>query len=80
MPGLPPLLFNIEHDPGETTNLAGQQAEAATLLQMQQRLLDRRMAHADRSLSAYILDERAGPVATATPLFPPPGTSPSGQA
>ena len=50
---LPPLLFDLENDPGEFDNLAGDPAFAEFLAEMAQKLLSRRMAHANRSLTGY---------------------------
>lgn len=50
---LPPLLFDLENDPGEFDNLAGDPAFAEFLAEMAQRLLSRRLAHANRSLTGY---------------------------
>lgn len=49
--GLPPLLFDLVQDPGETTNLAGDPSWQPVLLELTQRLLSLRMRHADRSLT-----------------------------
>ncbi len=43
--GLPPLLYDLEEDPGETRNRAGDTALATVRGEMAERLLDRRLAH-----------------------------------
>lgn len=45
---LPPLLFDLEADPGEAHDLAGDPAHADVVRQMAQTLLSWRMTHADR--------------------------------
>jgi arylsulfatase A-like enzyme len=53
--GLPPLLFDMENDPDETTDLAGQANMAATVLAYARRMLDWRLRHADRTLTNMAL-------------------------
>ncbi len=48
---LPPLLFDIQEDPGEFTNLAGDPAYQHILLEHAQKLLSWRMNHDDRVLA-----------------------------
>ncbi|WP_436642595.1 alkaline phosphatase family protein [Microbaculum sp. FT89] len=59
--GLPPLLFDMQADPGELTNLAGDPAYRDARLDMAEKLLAWRARHLDRSLSGIELTE-AGPV------------------
>jgi arylsulfatase A-like enzyme len=47
-PGLPPILFDLEVDPDELTDVAGRPEYQATLLEMSQRLLRWRMRHEDQ--------------------------------
>jgi arylsulfatase A-like enzyme len=47
--GLAPLLFDMEADPFELTNLAGDPAYASELLRLARRMLDHRMSHAAQS-------------------------------
>ena len=63
---LPPLLFDLEEDPGETRNLAADPAHQAIRLEMTQKLLSWRMIHDERTLTNTILTaqglvERRGP-------------------
>jgi len=58
---LAPLLFDLECDPGETTNLADDPAFAPMALAGAQRLLSWRQRHADRTLTHITLTD-AGPV------------------
>ena len=51
----PPLLYDLEADPGELTNLAGQPAMAPAVARYAQRLLSHRMLHAERSLANIAL-------------------------
>ncbi|WP_299399819.1 alkaline phosphatase family protein [Pelagibius sp.] len=64
---LPPLLFDLENDPHELDNLAGDPAFAEFVAEMAQRMLSRRLAHANRSLTGYFaeggLHHRVGGVA-----------------
>ncbi|MBL8702837.1 MAG: alkaline phosphatase family protein [Alphaproteobacteria bacterium] len=58
---LPPLLFDLEADPDETRNLAGDPAHAPLALAMAQRMLSWRLAKAERTLTGIRLT-RNGPV------------------
>ncbi len=49
--GLPPLLFDLDQDPGEFRNLAADPAHAAVVRDYAQKLLSWRMTHADRTLT-----------------------------
>ena len=50
---LPPLLFDLQSDPQQMRNLAGDPACAAIVSDMAQRMLSWRMRHADRTLTHY---------------------------
>lgn len=49
--GLPPALYDLAGDPGETRNLAGDTAYRGVRLEMAERLLAWRAAHLDQSLA-----------------------------
>lgn len=55
--GLPPLLFDLENDPCEVENLAGDPAHRGTRLEMAERLLAWRAEHLDQSLALAELTE-----------------------
>ena len=50
---LPPLLFDLQTDPQQLRDLAGDPAHAATVRDYAQRALSWRMRHADRTLTHY---------------------------
>jgi arylsulfatase A-like enzyme len=52
---LPPVFFDLQEDPGETRNLAGDPAYAPLVLDHAQRLLSWRMAHDERGLTDCLL-------------------------
>ena len=52
---LPPLLFDLSEDPGETRNLAGDPARQPILLEMAQKMLSWRMIHDERVLANTLL-------------------------
>ncbi len=63
---LPPLLFDLEEDPGESRNLACDPAHLPTLLEMAQKMLSWRMIYDERVLTNTLLTaaglvERRGP-------------------
>ncbi len=55
--GLPPVLFDLENDPGETRNLAAEPAYVSARLEMAERMLEWRAAHLDQSLALLELTE-----------------------
>ncbi len=59
---LPPLLFNLETDPGETTNRADDPECLPVLLAMTQKMLSWRMNHDEQTLTHIALTD-GGPVA-----------------
>ncbi|TCT09161.1 arylsulfatase A-like enzyme [Tepidamorphus gemmatus] len=59
--GLPPLLFDLEREPGELVDRANDPAYAAIRLEMAEKLLAWRARHLDRRLSGIELTE-GGPV------------------
>ena len=66
--GLPPLLFDLEADPGEFRDLSGAPEHQATLLRCAQEMLSWRMAHAERTLSNLLITPE-GPVAGGRSAF-----------
>lgn len=52
---LPQLLFDLQADPHETTNLADRPEMAATVLAYAQKMLDWRLSHAERTLTNMVL-------------------------
>lgn len=48
---LPPLLYNIQDDPGESENLANNPAYASIMLELTQEALKHRMTFVDRGLA-----------------------------
>lgn len=50
---LPPLLFDLEKDPGQLRNVAEDTAYVKPLLEMAQKMLNWRLKHADRTLTGY---------------------------
>jgi arylsulfatase A-like enzyme len=55
---LPPLLFDLENDPNEMDNLAGDPAHAAIVLDYAQKMLSWRLRHAERTLTHMQLTSR----------------------
>ncbi len=50
---LPPLLFDLQNDPGEFQNLAADPAHAVTVRDYAQRMLNWRLLNAERTLTGY---------------------------
>ncbi|HEY1750438.1 MAG TPA: alkaline phosphatase family protein [Caulobacteraceae bacterium] len=65
---LAPLFFDLQADPGETRNLAGDPAYAPLMLQYAQKLLSWRMNHDEPALTHLALT-RDGPVARPSPRY-----------
>jgi arylsulfatase A-like enzyme len=59
--GLPPLLFDLDRDPGELIDRAGDPDYAAVRADYAGRMLSWRMAHADRTLTGWSLVTPDGP-------------------
>ena len=55
---LPPLLFDLEHDPNEFTNLAADERHTATVLAYAQKLLSWRLAHEDQTLTHMMATDK----------------------
>lgn len=55
--GLPPLLYDLRNDPGETRNVAGETSYQAARLEFAERLLTWRAEHLDQSLALVELTE-----------------------
>lgn len=53
--GMPPLFYDLDDDPHELSDRAGDPAYATTVLGYAQRLLSLRMAHAERTLTAALV-------------------------
>ena len=56
--GLPPLLFDMGEDPGETQNLADDPAHRDVMLDYAQKMLSWRLRHADRTLTGMHLTSK----------------------
>jgi arylsulfatase A-like enzyme len=50
---LPPLFFDLKADPGQLNNLANDPAYAPKMLSYAQKMLNWRLAHADKTLTGY---------------------------
>lgn len=55
--GLPPLLYQLDDDPGEIRNIAGEASHQAVRLEFAERLLSWRAEHLDQSLALIELTE-----------------------
>ncbi|MCV3238688.1 alkaline phosphatase family protein [Mesorhizobium sp. ZC-5] len=55
--GLPPLLYQLDDDPGEIRNVAGEASHQAVRLEFAERLLSWRAEHLDQSLALVELTE-----------------------
>ena len=53
--GLPPIFYDLERDPDELENRAGDPAYAATVLDYAQRMLSLRMEHVDQTLTGLVV-------------------------
>ena len=49
---LPPVLYNLDADPGETTDLAGDAGHSDVVLYATRQMLSHRMAHSEHELTA----------------------------
>jgi arylsulfatase A-like enzyme len=59
-PALPPIFFDLDRDPAQTHNVAGDAAYAARVLEYAQRMLAWRMQHTERTLTGMKLTMHAG--------------------
>ncbi|MFT5400136.1 MAG: arylsulfatase A-like enzyme [Planctomycetota bacterium] len=64
---LPPLFFDLQNDPGEFINQAGNPDYQALVLEYSQKMLSWKMNHTERGLSETMLGE-GGPVTRRSPL------------
>ena len=55
---LPPLLFDLKHDPDELHNLADDPTYGSVIAEYAQRLLSHRMLHAERTLTNAMLSPK----------------------
>jgi arylsulfatase A-like enzyme len=69
---LPPLLFDLENDPDETRNRAGDPAYAGHALSMAQKMLDWRLSKAERTLTGIRLTSRGPQECPRERRFPTP--------
>ena len=53
--GLPPLFYDLDADPDELVDRAGDPAYAATVLGYAQRMLSLRMEHAEQTLTGIVV-------------------------
>ncbi len=53
--GLPPVFYDLDADPYELVNRAGDPRQAATVLGYAQRMLSLRMEHVDQTLTGYVV-------------------------
>jgi hypothetical protein len=53
--GLPPLFYDLDEDPDELVDRAGDPALAATVLGYAQRMLSHRMEHVDQTLTGLVV-------------------------
>lgn len=65
-PALPPLLYDLQSDPNELHNVAGEPAYASIRSEMAERMLSWRMTHAERVLANTMLT-KDGPVVRQPP-------------
>src|SRR5215475_9857382 len=65
---LPPLFFDLETDPGEFKNLAGESAYLPLVLESAQKLLSWRMNHDEQTLTHIVLSEQ-GPISRRAPRY-----------
>lgn len=57
---VPPLLFDLQADPDQLTNVAGDAAYDGVRADLAGRLLSWRMRHDERTLTGHFLSESAG--------------------
>jgi hypothetical protein len=57
---MPPIFFDIDRDPAQVVNRAGDPAYAGTVLDYAQRMLAWRMRHTERTLTGMKLTGHAG--------------------
>src|SRR6185436_17030260 len=70
-PTMPPIFFDLDADPAQIVNRAADPEYAPTVLDYAQRMLARRMTHAERTLTGMKLTQHVGLVVRREPRCQP---------